>query len=231
MLTGISGSSTSPVYTEAGANGVLGKDDFMKLLLTQLRYQDPLSPLGGAEFAAQLAQFSSLEQLSNLNELMTQSVDANYYLTQSINNTMTATLIGKEVKLLGDKIQFNGQEEAKLGYKLPADASTVTINIYDKNGVLVRTIDDVPRDAGDHKLSWDFLDNNGNEVPNGEYRFEITAKTMDEKDMAVESYKWGTINGLRFSEYGTKLLVDNIEYMLSDILEIIKPSETGGGEG
>ncbi len=229
MLTGISGSSTSPVYAEAGANGVLGKDDFMKLLLTQLRYQDPLSPLGGAEFAAQLAQFSSLEQLSNLNQLMTQSVDANYYLTQSINNTMTATLIGKEVKLLGDKINFSGQDEVKLGYKLPADASTVTINIYDKNGVLVRTIEDVPKDAGDHKLSWDFLDNNGNEVPQGEYRFEIKAKTMDEKEMAVESYKWGTINGLRFSEYGTKLLVDNIEYSLSDILEIISPSGTGGG--
>lgn len=231
MLTGIPGSSSNAMYGAAGANGIMGKDDFMKLLITQLRYQDPLSPLGGAEFAAQLAQFSSLEQLSNLNQLMTQSVDANFYLTQSINNTMTATLIGKDVKLLGDKIQYTGQEEAKIGYKLPADASSVTINIYDKNDVLVRTIENVPKDSGDHKLSWDFLDNDGNEVPNGEYRFEVKAKTMDEKDMAVESYKWGTINGLRFSEFGTKLLVDNIEYMLSDILEIIMPSETGGGEG
>ena len=49
--------------------------------------------------------------------------------------------------------------------------------------------------------------------------------------MVVESYKWGVINGLRFTDAGTKLLVDGNEYMLSDILEIIEPSETGGDEG
>lgn len=230
MVTGLTGSST-PIYTEQGANGIVGKDDFMKLLLTQLRFQDPMNPLGSAEFAAQLAQFSSLEQLTNLNDQMTQSIEANYYLTQSINNTMTATLIGKEVKLLGDKINFTGQDEAKLGYKLPAEAATVTINIYDKNGLLIRTIEDAPKDSGDHKLSWDFLDNNGNEVSNGEYTFEVKATSMNGEEMVVESYKWGTINGLRFTDAGTKLLVDGNEYMLSDILEIIEPSETGGDEG
>ncbi|MDP3830447.1 MAG: flagellar hook capping FlgD N-terminal domain-containing protein, partial [Ignavibacteriaceae bacterium] len=105
----------NPTLTNTNVNtpkgkASLGKDDFMKLMLTQLKHQDPLNPMEGSEFAAQLAQFSSLEQLSNLNELTAQSIDANYYLTQSINNTMTATLIGKDVKLSGNVLNVKGDE-------------------------------------------------------------------------------------------------------------------------
>ena len=79
----------------------LGKDDFLKLMIEQMKNQDPLSPMEGTEFTAQLAQFSSLEQLSNMSDSLEQSINANYQLTQAVNNTMTAALIGKEVKLEG----------------------------------------------------------------------------------------------------------------------------------
>ncbi|MGA9120044.1 MAG: flagellar hook capping FlgD N-terminal domain-containing protein, partial [Bacteroidota bacterium] len=89
--------TTSPVQT-ATASNQLGKDDFLKLLVTQLQNQDPLNPLQGTEFVAQLAQFSSLEQLTNINSSLEQNIQSNQLMTQSIGNSLAATLVGKDVR-------------------------------------------------------------------------------------------------------------------------------------
>ncbi len=222
MINEISQSSTEAVWS-TGTNNSMGKEDFLQLLITQMKNQDPMSPLDNSDFAAQLAQFSSLEQLSNLNTSMTQSIDADYYLTQSINNTLTATLIGKDVKLSGQNIVNNGGEELDLGYNLPSEAKSVTVNIYNSQGVLVKTFEDSPNSSGDHKLFWDFTDNNGSKLPEGNYKMEIEAKDLNGESMTVEKFIWGTIDGVKFGENGTTLLVNNTQFMLSDILEIINP--------
>ncbi len=206
----------------------LGKDDFMKLLIQQMKNQDPMNPVDGTQFAAQLAQFSSLEQLQNLNNSMTSSINANYLLTQSINNTLSSTLIGKAVKIGGAGLSNTGQDSVQLGYKLTASASSVKVNIYDENGTLVKTLDDLPTSSGDHKLSWDFSDNNGNKVPEGKYKFEVKAKDMSGNNLITTSYKYGLVSGVRFTDSGTVLVVDNSEYNFSDILEIINAGSKGG---
>ncbi len=218
------------VNGEARGKSTLGKDDFLKLMLTQLKYQDPLSPLEGTEFAAQLAQFSSLEQLTNLNESVNSSIESNFYLTQSINNTMVATLIGKDVKVAGNSIENSGQENVQLGFNLPKNASKVTIKIYNKAGIEIRTIENLPSSAGEHKFNWDFTDNEGNRLPEGTYRFEVEALDSEGKNIQVNRYLFGRISGVRFTESGTMLLVNDTEYFLSDILEIINPGE-GGNDG
>jgi len=202
-------------------NTIMGKEDFLKLLVTQLKYQDPLSPMEGTEFASQLAQFSSLEQLTNLNQSVKLSIEGNYILAQSINNTLVATLIGKRVKLAGATIVKNGQDNVQLGYTLPASASSIKINIKDENGNIVKTFDSPPSKAGDTKLLWDFTDNSGNKLADGTYTFEVIAKNSSGDDMTVTLFKWGKIDGVRFSENGTTLIVDGNEYFLSDILEIL----------
>ena len=208
----------------------LGKDDFLKLMIEQMKNQDPLSPMEGTEFTAQLAQFSSLEQLSNMSDSLEQSINANYQLTQAVNNTMTAALIGKEVKLEGTTLINNGQEEIGLGYNLPSEATSVTVKIYDENGVLVKTFDDLPVSEGDHKLSWDFTDNNGEKVSNGNYRFEVEAKTLNDEDMVTKAFRTGLIDSLRFTENGTMLVINNIEYNLADVYEILNAVQvTSGG--
>lgn len=203
----------------------LGKDDFMNLMIAQLKHQDPLNPMDGTEFSAQLAQFSSLEQLSNLNEYVKQSIDANYYLTQSINNALTANLIGKQVKLSASDFQNKGQEKINLGYNLNAEASIVKVNIYNENNVLVKTIEETGLKAGEHKLSWDFTDNNGDKLPEGGYHIEIEAKGLNGEELTAESFIWGKIDGVRFSETGSLLVVDNSEYDLASILEVVNPDE------
>ncbi len=219
-------SSAAPTATQA--NDTLGKNDFMTLLIAQMKNQDPLKPMDGTQFASQLAQFSSLQQLQNLNDSMTQSINANYSLAQSINNTMSATLIGKDVKISGQGITYNGQNSIQLGYNLASDASSVSINIYDANGTLVKTLGNLPTGSGDNKLNWDFTDNSGNKVPAGNYTFEVNAKTSTGADMAPDVFKYGTITGVEYTTSGTKLLVDNTEYNLSDISEIVNAPNQGG---
>ncbi len=228
MFNGVNTVAATQPNNTTQNKGSLGKDDFMKLLIQQMKHQDPMNPMDGTQFAAQLAQFSSLEQLQNLNSSMTSSINANYLLTQSINNTLSSTLIGKAVKIGGSGFSNSGQNLVQLGYKLPANASTVSVNIYDENGNLIKTIDDLPASKGDHKLSWDFSDNNGNKVPKGKYTFEVKAKDMSGNNLITTSYKYGVVSGVRFTNSGTLLVVDNSEYNFSDILEIIKADSKGG---
>jgi flagellar basal-body rod modification protein FlgD len=212
---------------EAQGSSELDKDDFLMLMMEQLKNQDPMDPMDGSEYAAQLAQFTSLEQLTNLNESISQSIDANYLLTQSINNTMTATLIGNNAKIGGEDISYTGQDEIQLGYELPASATSVTIKIYNEAGALVRTIDDTETSLGDHKLSWDFTDDNGKKLTQGDYTFKIEAKSSTKEDMTITAYKYGTIEGIKYTEEGAYLTINGSSYTPSDILEIIHPNYSG----
>lgn len=217
-------------FTEKPKGGqAMGKDAFLELMIAQMKNQDPMDPMDGTEYAAQLAQFSSLEQLTNLNDAVNKSIDADYYLSQSINNTLTATLIGNDVKLSSPTLHNIGQENAEFGYKLNLDAASVKVEIFNENGALVKTINKQNVSNGDHKLSWDFFDDNGNKMPEGNYRFKITAVDGKNADLAVATYGVGTIDGVKFGESGTTLIVGGIEYSLADVLEILNNNSDGDG--
>lgn len=210
-------SNTNPVSAN---KSVLGKDDFLKLMIAQLKNQDPLNPMDGTEYAAQLAQFSSLEQLINLNSYLKQSIDANYMLTQSINNTMLANLIGKEVKVNSKDIQVNGQENISIGYELPDGIKSVKVNIYNQYGTLIKSIEAANK-KGNNKLLWDLTDNNGEKVINGDYKFEVIASDYSDNAVSVTSYILGLIDGIKYTENGTLLIINGAQYSSGDILEII----------
>lgn len=221
--------NSSSIYTaKTQGKSSLGRDDFLKLMIEQLKNQDPLDPTDSSEFSAQLAQFSSLEQLTNLNDYMKQSIDANAVLTQSINNTLITGLIGKDVKLNGGDLQLRGQENIVLGYNLPLDAKTVKLKIYNESGTLVRTMDSIPTSLGSSKLSWDLTDNNGNKLPNGNYKFEVEALNNSGEKLSTKLFKIGMLEGVRFTDQGTVLIVGGAEYSLADIAEVLNPLSKGG---
>jgi len=91
QVSNVDNSSAASALSGVPANQNLDKEAFLQLLVTQLKNQDPLSPMDNTEFVAQLAQFSSLEQLSNMNS----SLQSNALVTQSMNNSVMAELIEK----------------------------------------------------------------------------------------------------------------------------------------
>lgn len=201
----------------------LGKQDFLNLLVSQMKNQDPLDPMKGTEFAAQLAQFSSLEQLTNLNTMMSSSVDANAVLAQSINNGLSATFIGKDVRASVDNFQYDGEGSVKLGYDLTTAAETVKVKIYDSNGNLVKTLSG-DADKGQSTVSWDGSGAKGETLAAGKYTFKVEAVGADGTAVTSQQYIFGNVAAVRFKSTGTVFVIDGVEIPLANILEI-----SGGG--
>ncbi|HTX18046.1 MAG TPA: flagellar hook capping FlgD N-terminal domain-containing protein [Bacteroidota bacterium] len=223
MSTQIPSVTSTPASTAASQTGttpVLGEDDFLKLLTMQMQYQDPMNPMSGTEFASQLAQFSSVEQLTNINSELAQSISANTVLTQSINNDLAATFIGKDVRATTNSFQYTGTGDVKLGYTLPTDADTASVTISDAYGNVVRTIKGAPTGSGDDTFSWDGKDDAGNVVAAGKYTFSVQAAGSDGGAITASPFVYGTVSGIRFKSDGTVFVVDGVEVPLSDILEI-----------
>lgn len=208
-----SASIQSPYYQ---GPSTLGKEDFLKLLIIQLQYQDPFSPLENQEFMAQLAQFSSLEQLQNVNS----NLQANFLLTQSLNNSLATNLIGKRVIALGNEAYLSGDEGEEITFDLSEDAG-VTVEIYDTEGNLVRTLKGGALSSGRNQIHWDGNDSDGNSLPAGNYSFEVKATNSDNNPVDVTTYSTGLVTGIKFEGGNAVLMLGDQEVNLSEIIEIL----------
>jgi flagellar basal-body rod modification protein FlgD len=218
-------STTATAATKG--KSVLGKDDFLNLLIVQLRNQDPLDPMKGTEFATQLAQFSSLEQLTNINTNLTESVTTNQLMAQSIGNSLAATMIGKSVKASSNTFMVTATGDSRLGYTLARDAASVTIKISDATGLRVRTITIDGAKQGDGTYSWDGLNDTGNRVAAGTYTFTVEGADSAGVAVSATTSLSGLVSAIRFTANGTVFVVDGVEIPLSQIIEILNGKGNG----
>jgi len=196
--------SNQTTSTNSSDNATLDKQAFLQLLVTQLRHQDPMDPLKQEEYAAQLAQFSSVEQLSNLNDRFDQMYQSNVQLNRSITNTLASTIVGKKVRAIGNSLVYSKGEDNELYYDLGGTAQDVQLTIKDSAGNIVRTEDLGGESAGEHSWSWNGRLNNGQKATDGgNYTFEISAK--DSGGQAVDAYGYilGKVTGIEFSNSGS----------------------------
>ncbi|MBF0377731.1 MAG: hypothetical protein HQK72_09645 [Desulfamplus sp.] len=150
----------------------LGREAFLKMLVAQLQNQDPLNPMEGSDFSAQLAQFSSLEQLINVNK----SVESMAAAFEKSSETDASTLIGKEVTGNANSLDVTSGEPSIGRYTLPKEAD-VMVKISDSEGNVVRTLYPGQQTKGDYKIDWDGKDNGGSVVADGAYTYEVLANT------------------------------------------------------
>jgi len=192
-------------------NSVMGKDVFMKMLVAQLKNQDPLNPLDGTDFAAQLAQFSSLEQLTNVSSQL-ESLNEN---AAAVNNGQMAGLIGREVTVEGNTIEADGTEKT-LSYTLPEDAMSGTIKIYDDNGALVKTIEFGNQSEGANSVTWN------SSGMSGTYTFEVSGYNKSGSQIAGSALTTGAVSGVNFQDGSTYLVVNGQEVAFADVVSISK---------
>jgi len=207
------------------SNQIGSRDDFLRLLVAQMRFQDPLNPLEGSEFTAQLAQFSSLEQLQNIGSQLDQSVDADLLLARSINNTMAATLIGKSVRAADNQVAWQ-KDPVQIDFQLDSAAGGVVVEITTEQGEVVRTLTASNLQAGVNSIIWDGRDSRGNRAPEGNYRVRITA-TAPGSDQAVDVQPLviGKVTGVKFIDGNPVLIVNGREIAFGSVLEILDPTD------
>ena len=212
-------STTDPVSTLNSEKmpGKVGKEDFMNLLATQLKNQDPLDPAKNDQMLAQLAQFSSLEQAVQMNERL-----AMLEVGQSAGlNTQVTGLIGKQVTATGDKLELGAPgEAAPLALHLGAAASKVTATIYDGSGKLIRTLELGSMGQGAQHASWDGRDDQGTPLPAGDYRVEYEASDLSGASVPVTAQVVGIVTGVSFDKGYPELLLGSERIRPADVTEI-----------
>lgn len=228
-------STSSPVPSSASGgasgNGALsqatsqqvGKDGFLKMLVTQLKNQNPTDPMKGRDFASQLAQFSSVEQLTSISDQIEGQQGANQALTQSVNSGVATDLIGRTVEASGNQFARSGGQETTLGMDLSAPASEVTVTIRDAGGsaVRTRTLDNVQ--AGPNEITWDGTTDAGSQVPDGNYSFDIEAVDPQGESVEASPYLKGSVDRVTFGQEGTRLWVNGARISMDRVRSVAAP--------
>jgi flagellar basal-body rod modification protein FlgD len=211
---------SNQAQTASTPKKVLDKDDFLKLLVTKMSHQDPLNPEDDQAFVAELAQFSSLEQLKNMNDNLSQDMKWNAMLSQTINNTSATSLIGRTVDADSSELFVGSSGSADIAYHLTGDASKVTVDIKDSTGKVVNSFTSNSLSAGDHSLHWDGTDSAGKAVTAGVYTISITAKDADGKAVTTTQSLEGTVTGVSYENGSALLNVGGLQIPLSSVRQV-----------
>ena len=150
----------------------LQQEQFLELMLTQLKNQDPLKPMESGEFLGQIAQFGTVSGITELQNSFS-SLAASLQSSQALQ---ASTMVGRKVLVESDVVKLDKQTELDLAVELPAPASNVQIEITDSLGQLVRQFTIGAQDEGIADFVWDGLDNNGNRALEG--RFSLRANAV-----------------------------------------------------
>ncbi len=204
--------AAAPESNRASLTGDL--QSFLLLLTTQLKNQDPLEPLNSTEFAAQLAQFATVEQgiqtNKNLNDLIS--------ISKAGQAAAAVSYLGKTIEAEGDTVPLI-DGKAKYGYTLPRKATSVTLAIANDQGrVVFSTSGDTA--TGKHNFVWDGVDNQGTEVAPGIYRLLVGAVDSEGDQIPAETHINGRVDGADTSGDTIKLSLGEVSVPLDKVLSV-----------
>ncbi|MEK6706281.1 MAG: flagellar hook assembly protein FlgD [Bdellovibrionota bacterium] len=172
----------------------LGKDDFLKIMITQMKHQDPTSPFKADQMAAQMAQFASVEQLQNMNQNMAKMLGQN----NPLERLAMTNMIGKVVTVDRNRFPHTENNTDPLSFNLPKDAADVKIAIISETGETVVEKGLGPKKAGELVYDWDGLKKNTLPAKTGNYMFRVEAMGNDGKSMQTNSLGQAMIVGVSF---------------------------------
>lgn len=217
----ITPTTTTGTTAAPGSNRIGLADDFdsfLLLLTTQLQNQDPLSPLDATRFTEQLVQFSAVEQSIKTNDVLGELVS----LVRADQLARSIDYLGAEVAAAGRTIHLGASGAAQVNYRLDQAAERVTIEIYDAAGRPVATRVGATG-VGNHVVAWDGRAQNGAALPEGMYRFEITATDAKGQTIPVTTTIRGRVDGVEIDGDRLMLSIDGVLMPLESVTSIRRP--------
>lgn len=194
-------------------------DTFLSLLTTQLKNQDPLSPMDSTQFTQQLVQMTGVEQQLLTNDLLEKLV------SNSGTGVATAvSLIGKDVRASSDAAALK-DGKAEWSYNLDRAATDVKLEVLDSKGRVVRSIAPTDNKAGDHKLTWDGKATGGADLAEGVYTLKVTAKDSEGTTVTSSVFKDGRVTGVEQLDGATYLTVNGVQVPWDKLVSIRQPEE------
>jgi len=192
----------------------MDKNAFLSLLVAQLKNQDPSSSQDPNAMVQQMTSFSSLEQMQNMSTALLGIQNQNSALFQA----QSAGLIGKQVQVTSNTFDLK-DGTSSLGINLPSTAN-VSIQIKDAAGKLITTLDKGSQSAGDHVITWDGKDSNGNLMANGSYTASVTAKDNSGNDVAATTSAYMRVDSVSFLDGTVRVIAGGRTFSLPEINQI-----------
>lgn len=217
-----------PSHTGAnalGGNGVdnaetdLDRSAFMRLLVTQIRNQDPMDPMDTRDMMTQLTQLTSVEHLIGIEE----RIGTLQVASASIANAQVAGFVGKVVTADTSQLRLDDAGAAAGAYELDGHAAEVTVTIRDAEGRVVRTLELGDTYPGSRGYTWDGNDDAGQRLPPGRYRVEISAADEEGTPVPVHTRVRGTVTGVSYEDGYPELLVGEHRVLMGDVREVSDP--------
>lgn len=196
----------------------LGKNDFLRLLTTQMQAQDPLNPMDNTEFVAQLSQFTSLERLEN----MSTSMERVALSTAANTSAQMVSFIGKNVEVTSNKVHVDDAGHVQsANFDLAHDAVDVQVTIKNADGRVVRTVDLGGHERGEQTFVWDGLSDDGGPADAGAYTIEIAAKDTEGAPVSVRTTASRKVQGITFKGGVPTLQLEHDEEVgLADVRQV-----------
>ena len=213
---------TAPKPNDATGDAKLGKEEFLQLLVAQLKNQDPLNPSDPQEFAAQLAQFSSLEQLINVNETLANQADTNSAMAAALNNSAAVGVLGKTVLALGDSVEVSGTGEETITVGVEGTGGEAVLTLYDADGTKVGSRLVGAIGGGRQEIE---LGDAATGLEPGTFRYELTVTDATGESLQVQTFTRAAVDGLRYGPQGPMLLSGGLEIPLANVVEIITQTD------
>jgi flagellar basal-body rod modification protein FlgD len=192
---------TSDAASSGNEKTKLDKNAFLKLMIAQLKHQNPLEPTSNADFVAQLAQFSSVEGIQELNSTVGQIASGN----QSSQALQASSLVGRTVKVATNTSTLGSSGKVAGTVEVPVTTSGVQMSVFNSAGELVFKEDLGAQKAGDVPFVWAGKNANGEPMPAGDYRFTATS-TFDGKPLQLKTYLGANVNSVTLGANNTVTL-------------------------
>lgn len=225
MTTAVSSQNTSSVLDKINNSRTSlanNEQTFLKLLTTQLKNQDPLSPTDTTQMTNQITQMTGVEQQLVTNDLLAALVGMN----TGTGLSEGVSMIGKQVTATSDNSTLkNGK--ATFSWTQPGASTSLTVEVKNAAGKVVRTLKPDDQKSGDHAITWDGKDDSGAQLPDGGvYTIAVTAKGADGKELKATNVKGrteGLVTGVDNSTGQTMVLIGGQSISIDNVVGVQNP--------